>query len=498
MDVKGRLKTLLIWAGLVAVFLALFSLSSENEPSLRVGFDTFRRSAAVGGVDEVWVDNNEITFRLIGTDRRYATLGVVDAELEQTLSDHGVVVHRGKPSNLLRTVLIWSVAVAVVLFLFFRLLRRSQGGMGNILSLRKSRARLIPESSAVTFNDVGGCVEAKELLGDLIDFLKDPERWIAAGARLPRGVLLEGPPGCGKTLLARAVAGETNARFYLVSASEFVEMFVGVGAARVRDMFETAVKNAPAVIFIDELDSVGRRRGSGIGSGHDEREQTLNQLLTCLDGFEDNDRVVVVAATNRPDILDQALLRPGRFDRRIRIPALSSETRLEVLQIHTRNKNLAPDVSLQEWVDRTDGFNGAQLESLANEAALLAVRRSRNSDGQPAVVGREDCERALQPSGAASRLFDRLDAVLIESATQLAEPTGKAVVRLTLSDDTVIQGEVVWVDATFVKVRNTANGEEVILSKRQVHKLEALEGTQTADPRDVATDAWAAKPRGTA
>lgn len=367
--------------------------------------------------------------------------------------------------------------------------------MGGIQAFSRSRAKLISESSQVTFADVGGCREAKTLLRDVVDFLNDSRRWVDAGVRLPRGVLLEGPPGCGKTLLARAVAGETKAKFYLVSASEFVEMFVGVGAARVRDMFETAVKDAPAVIFIDELDAVGRRRGSGIGSGHDEREQTLNQLLVCLDGFQANDRVVVLAATNRPDILDKALLRSGRIDRRIKIPELTREEQLEILEIHTRDKPLSQEMRLESLAGLIDGYNGSQLENLANEAALLAVRRS-GDDGAPPRIRQDDFLQALRPLQLQRQLFDKLDAVLVESATQLAEPTGRAVVRLTLRDRSIVEGEVLWADATFVKVH--CDGSATIVSKAQIQKVEALRGTELAGSEDVATDPWGREPPGLA
>jgi cell division protease FtsH len=495
--VKRKLTTFLVWAGIVTALVVFFVLQNDSKPASRVTFETFRRNAEGGFVEEVWIDGNEITVRAANGGGRYATLGVLDSKLEQTLSKYGAVVHRGKEEGAFSSLGWWALVLAVVAAALFFLRKMGvRSGNAGIFSMRKSRARLISNSPKVTFADVGGCQEAKELLGDVLDFLRNPQRWLQAGTRLPRGVLLEGPPGCGKTLLARAVAGETNARFYLVSACEFVEMFVGVGAARVRDMFETAAKSAPAVIFIDELDSLGRRRGSGIGSGHDEREQTLNQLLVCLDGFHANDRVVVLAATNRPDVLDSALLRPGRFDRRIRVPELGRQTRLEVLRIHTRNKKLAADVSLDELAGQTEGFNGAQLENLANEAALLAVRRHRSLDGQPVVIGRDDFRRALQPAAEQSQRFDKLDAVLIESAAQVAEPTGKAVVRLTLADGATVEGAVVWVDATFIKLR--AGGGDVVVAKDRVSKLEALAGTEIARSQDILPDAWAHRPTETA
>jgi ATP-dependent metalloprotease FtsH len=313
---------------------------------------------------------------------------------------------------------------------------------------------------------------------------------MSAGVRLPRGVLLEGPPGCGKTLLGRAVAGETNANFYWVSASEFVELFVGVGAARVRDMFETAGKNTPAVIFIDELDAVGRKRGSGIGAAHDEREQTLNQILVCMDGFEVSDRVVVIAATNRSDVLDPALLRPGRFDRRIRIGALARDQRVEVLRIHTRNKTLSEDVSLEAIADRCAEWSGAALENLVNEAGLLAVRRSRKDDDEsPVEILQADFDRALAAGLTEEQRFDAVDSLLVEATTQLAQATGRALVRVNLAGLTTLEGELVWADANFIKIRTAGSEEALVLGKGQIQSIEALAGT---DPvRDLTADPWA-------
>lgn len=490
---KKRSKTLLIWLVLVTAFLLLFVLRSGDKPA-NVDFPTFLRLVESGLVSEVRVNNNEITFTDQGSGMRLRALGVMDEELQQKLSEQGVTFEWGEERDPLRSVLIFGVPLILLLAFFIYFMRKSQGGMGNVMTMMKSRAREISsEASQVTFADVGGCEEAKALLGDVIDFLKHPRRWTDAGARLPRGVLLEGPPGCGKTLLARAVAGETDAKFFLVSASEFVEMFVGVGAARVRDMFETAAKQAPAVIFIDELDAVGRRRGSGIGAAHDEREQTLNQLLVCLDGFQANDRVVVIGATNRPDVLDQALLRSGRIDRRIKIPPLTPESRLEILLIHTRNKPVHANVDLREVARSSQGFNGAQLENLANEAALLAVRRARQQDGTSPEIRQEDFERALHPVRTQERRFDKLDSLLIESASQLSEPTGAAHVRLTLKDGQSVEGEVVWADSAFIKLQRAGEDSDLVIPKLQIHKLEALSGTEAAGTEDIVVDQWATR-----
>ncbi len=267
--------------------------------------------------------------------------------------------------------------LGVMIFLFIFMMRSAGGGKLN--SFGKTNARQAPSSKKATFADVAGADEEKEELREIVDFLKDHKKYDELGARIPKGVLLLGPPGTGKTLLARAVAGEADVPFFSISGSDFVEMFVGVGASRVRDLFEQAKKNSPSIIFIDEIDAVGRQRGTGLGGGHDEREQTLNQLLVEMDGFEENDSVIVMAATNRRDILDPALLRPGRFDRQVLVSYPDVKGREEILKVHTRNKPLAPDVSLETIAKSTVGFTGADLENLANEAALLAARNGRKA-----------------------------------------------------------------------------------------------------------------------
>src|SRR5262245_15988190 len=483
---------------LVVAFLVLYAIVNLRQDGLRVPFTAFWRDVDENRIAQVQVEGSDIVAWRSDTGGKIRTRGALSSVRLKTLSDHNVPVTFGTESSF-QTILLVAVPIVLLLGLLVFFLRRSQGNQTNIFSLSKSRARLAGSEGKVTFDDVGGCAAAKEQLGDVIDFLKHPQHWISAGARIPRGVLLEGPPGSGKTLLARAVAGETNAKFFTVSASEFVEMFVGVGAARVRDMFETAVKQAPAVIFIDELDAVGRRRGSGIGSGHDEREQTLNQLLVCLDGFQRNQQVAVIAATNRPDILDKALLRPGRIDRRIKIPEMGRTERLATLQIHTRDKRLATDVSLDELAGATEGYNGAQIEHLANEAAILAVRRAGNSNGQPVSVEMRDFQTVIKSTRAKSSLFNKLDAVLIESTTQLAEPTGKAVVRITLDENRSVEGEVVWVDAQFIKVR-TLDGSrtESIIPKHQIRTIEVIEGTDAAERDDLSIDPWANRQSGLA
>jgi len=482
---RSRFKTALLWTLCVALFVLAYQLSNPAPPP-RAQYAAFAADVAAGdAIAAVRIDRNEIRVRR-WDGREYATLGVVDGELLQRLSDQGVEIAWGPAPRPFRKLLVVGGPIVLVLALFVYLLKKAQGQTMNALSMRKTTARRIEEKDGVTFADVGGCGEAKEHLRDLIDFLEHPARWVDAGVRLPRGVLLEGRPGCGKTLLARAVAGESKASFYLVSASEFVEMFVGVGAARVRDTFATASKNAPAVIFIDELDAVGRRRGSGIGAANDEREHTLNQLLVCMDGFEAQDRVVVIAATNRSDVLDPALLRPGRFDRRIRIDALSTSQRREVLEIHTRRMQLGEDVDLGDVAAETANLSGAELESLVNEAGLRAVRRMRAGDAAQAVLRRADFTEARERSADESHRFDCVDALLVESTTQLAQPTGKARVRLTLAEGALVEGELLWADASLLKLRGDRPNESVLVPKHQVRTIEALDGTEWA--KDVSPD----------
>jgi cell division protease FtsH len=279
----------------------------------------------------------------------------------------------------------------VLVGLWMLMLRQAQSGSNQAMSFGKSRARLHTETKTrVTFDDVAGVDEAKEELEEIIEFLRHPEKFQALGAKIPRGVLLLGPPGSGKTLLAKAVAGEAGVPFFSISGSEFVEMFVGLGASRVRDLFEQAKKSAPCLVFIDEIDAVGRQRGAGLGGGHDEREQTLNQLLVEMDGFDPNAGIIVIAATNRPDILDPALLRPGRFDRRIVVDNPDAKGRRAILEVHVRGKPLAEDVNLEVLARRTPGFSGADLANMVNEAALLAARRGKKR------ISRSEFDEAIE------------------------------------------------------------------------------------------------------
>ncbi len=363
--------------------------------------------------------------------------------------------------------------VAVVAALVF-VVRRAAGGQQGILTMRKSPARLVAEAPRATFADVGGAAEARERLGDIVDFLRDPERWRATGARLPRGVLLEGPPGTGKTLLARALAGEAKASFFEVAATEFVELLVGVGPARVRDLFEAAAAKAPAIIFIDELDAIGRRRGNATAAAlYVEHEQTLNQILVAMDGFKPVDRVVVVAATNRADVLDEALLRPGRFDVRLAIPPLARADREQVLRIHTRGKSLAPDVDLGAVADATEHFTGAELEQVANEAALAATRRGRADPAADLRVGAADLLAAVARVQRRGAEGDPLSTVLHDSTVRVARPRGRLLVRVTLDHGEPIEGALEQATPQFLQLTR-GDGSEVTVARAGVRRVERL------------------------
>ncbi len=365
--------------GFAAAILAPYFLS---QPTPGMAYSDFKSKITQGQVEEVTIKSDgQITGRLKSGEEfsTAAPIAVEDPQLMSDLSQHGVRVKVQAPANsTLANILSWVLLAALLIGFWVWLSRRAQGQMAGIMNIGRSRARVYStEKPSTTFEDVAGYKGVKEEVAEVIEFLKNPKRFKELGARIPKGILLVGPPGTGKTLIARAVAGEAGVPFISITGSDFMEMFVGVGAARVRDLFQTARKNAPAIIFIDEIDSIGRKRGTGLGGGHDEREQTLNQMLAEMDGFETTEGVVVMAATNRPDILDPALLRPGRFDRQVVIPLPTQEERLAILKVHTKGKRLAPDVDLEVLARGTPGFSGADLANLTNEAALFAVRRGR-------------------------------------------------------------------------------------------------------------------------
>jgi cell division protease FtsH len=393
--VKQSHKTLLLWVLLILMCVALYNVVSDADPPRAVPFSEFVNDVRGGHVVKVEVEAHDssgtytyLQSRGTGASReleKKIAYGIVGEDTNKLLLDHNVSVTY-KPSEqngLLTSVLVTWLPMVVLLVIFFFFMRQLQSSGGKAMSFGKSRARLLNESqNKVTFADVAGIDEAKDDCEEIIAFLKDPKKFQRLGGRIPKGVLLMGSPGTGKTLLARAIAGEAGVPFFSISGSDFVEMFVGVGASRVRDLFEQGKKHAPCIIFIDEIDAVGRHRGAGMGGGHDEREQTLNQLLVEMDGFESNEGVIIIAATNRPDVLDPAILRPGRFDRRITVPRPDLKGRLGILQVHTRKVPLAPPgIDLEVIARGTPGFSGADLENLVNEAALLAARQDKDAVG---------------------------------------------------------------------------------------------------------------------
>ncbi len=365
---------------LVVALVMLFQNPGQRTSSQDITFSQLLTEVDQGRVREVTIAGNEISGHF--TDNRaFSTYAPNDPTLVPKLIAKNVSVNAKPPSDgnsWLVTLLVNGLPLIAFLGVWIFLSRQMQGAGGKAMGFGKSKAKLLTEAHGrVTFEDVAGVDEAKEDLQEIVEFLRDPQKFQRLGGRIPRGVLLVGPPGTGKTLLARAIAGEANVPFFTISGSDFVEMFVGVGASRVRDMFEQAKKNAPCIIFIDEIDAVGRHRGAGLGGGNDEREQTLNQLLVEMDGFEANEGIILIAATNRPDVLDPALLRPGRFDRQIVVPNPDVIGRERILKVHVRKVPLAPDVDLKTVARGTPGFSGADLMNLVNEAALLAARRGK-------------------------------------------------------------------------------------------------------------------------
>jgi len=375
-------KTVLLWVVLLLMFVAFYQMFSVQGRNVkRLDFSDFIAKVEAGEVKEVVIKDHTYsgTFR---DNSEYETTGPFDpmATMLERFTKNGIRVRYEKPdqNSFWVTVLVQYLPLVFLFLLFFFFMRQLQSGGGKAMSFGKSKAKLMTERhNKVTFADVAGIDESKDELEEIIAFLKDPKKFTRLGGRIPKGVLLMGPPGTGKTLLARAVAGEAGVPFFSISGSDFVEMFVGVGASRVRDLFEQGKKNAPCIIFIDEIDAVGRHRGAGLGGGHDEREQTLNQLLVEMDGFESNEGVILIAATNRPDVLDPALLRPGRFDRRIVVPRPDLNGRMGILKVHTKRVPLDGHVDLTQIARGTPGFSGADIENLVNEAALYAARRNK-------------------------------------------------------------------------------------------------------------------------
>lgn len=389
----GNAKNFAFWAVAILLLVMLFNVFSGGAPSTSSGgqmpFSEFLNRVDRSEVTEVRIDGERITGRLT-SGQSFTTTQPMTSDIVPNLRAGGVqvTVEPQNQSGILSTLSFWlPMLILFGVWIFF--LNRMQGGSRGAMGFGKSKAKLLTEKTGkVTFDEVAGIDEAKEELEEIVEFLRDPQKFSRLGGKIPKGALLVGPPGTGKTLLARAIAGEAGVPFFTISGSDFVEMFVGVGASRVRDMFEQAKKNAPCIVFIDEIDAVGRHRGAGYGGGNDEREQTLNQLLVEMDGFEANEGVILIAATNRPDVLDPALLRPGRFDRQVTVPNPDVGGREKILQVHARKVPLAPNVDLKVIARGTPGFSGADLANLVNESALMAARLGKR------LVTMEDFESA--------------------------------------------------------------------------------------------------------
>ena len=440
---KGLLPYLFLGIVMLGVF---YILTIMNKDVHEFSYDEFIEKLNSGKVTELHLvpRGNGYVYEVSGTLNTYkenesfeAVLPLSEEVMKKivTASDNRkmkLTVQADPDSSSLLLILVNVVPIVLLVGAAFWFFSRQMAGNKSSLDFGKSRARLNTEDNQVTFKDVAGLKEEKEEVKELIDFLKDPKKFQKLGARIPKGVLLMGPPGTGKTLLARAVAGEANVPFYFISGSDFVELFVGVGASRVRDMFQQAKRNAPCLIFIDEIDAVGRQRGTGLGGGHDEREQTLNQLLTEMDGFGANEGIIIIAATNRPDVLDPALLRPGRFDRQVTVNLPDVRGREEILGVHAKNKILADGITLKNLAKRTPGFSGADLENLLNEAALLAVRRNKNEITMSEID--EATDRVLMGPAKVSHKYSEDDRKLVAY-----HEAGHAVIGLKLRSASDVQ-----------------------------------------------------------
>ncbi|AHM04236.1 Cell division protein FtsH [Roseibacterium elongatum DSM 19469] len=427
----GNARNIAFWVILFLLILALFNLFSGGQSQMNargVAYSDFVQQVENGQVQSATLDGENIQFTT--ADGSFGTVAPADAQTTEVLLENDVRIEAQpqEQSGFLSVLSLWlPVLVLIGIWIFF-MNRMQGGGRGGAMGFGKSKAKLLTEKHGrVTFDDVAGIDEAKEELEEIVEFLRNPQKFSRLGGKIPKGALLVGPPGTGKTLLARAIAGEAGVPFFTISGSDFVEMFVGVGASRVRDMFEQAKKNAPCIVFIDEIDAVGRSRGVGYGGGNDEREQTLNQLLVEMDGFEANEGIIIVAATNRPDVLDPALLRPGRFDRQVQVPNPDIRGRERILGVHARKVPLGPDVDLRIIARGTPGFSGADLANLVNEAALMAARVNRR------FVTMEDFENAKDKVMMGS---ERRSMVMTEDEKKLTayHEAGHAVVGLNVPD----------------------------------------------------------------
>ncbi len=475
---KGMFPYMLL---LVIGLFLLFTYNSAGNKIQELTYNQFNKALVENNVKKVSItpSTNAYTYQIRGelkkSDKSKSFIvstplsdSVIEKITKYSDKNNFIVISNSDPKSsiwyglldMLPTLLLFGGLIGASYWLVTKQLNSQKGSM----DFGKSRAKLNPDKGIVTFKDVAGLPEEKEELQELIDFLKNPKKFTKLGARIPKGVLLVGPPGTGKTLLAKAVAGEANAPFYFISGSDFVELYVGVGASRVRDMFKQAKQNAPCLIFIDEIDAVGRQRGTGIGGGHDEREQTLNQLLTEMDGFGANEGIIIIAATNRPDVLDPALLRPGRFDRQVTVALPEKNAREEILKVHARNKILSKNVHLESIAERTVGFSGADLENLLNEAALLAVRREKNAITMNEID--EAIDRVIMGPAKVTKKYTAKEKKLVAY-----HEAGHAVLGIKLDDANDVQ------KVTIIP-RGQAGGYNLMLPKEEKYtatKTELLE-----------------------
>ncbi|WP_099865381.1 ATP-dependent zinc metalloprotease FtsH [Pararhizobium haloflavum] len=432
-----------LWAIIALLLIALFNMfqePTERSNARDISYSQFLEDVDSGRIRDVTITGDRISGTYSENGTAFQTYSPGDTNLVSRLEDRDVSIS-ARPevdsSNTLFGYLISWLPIILILGVWIFFMRQMQGGSRGAMGFGKSKAKLLTEAHGrVTFDDVAGVDEAKEDLEEIVEFLRDPQKFQRLGGRIPRGVLLVGPPGTGKTLLARSVAGEANVPFFTISGSDFVEMFVGVGASRVRDMFEQAKKNAPCIIFIDEIDAVGRHRGAGLGGGNDEREQTLNQLLVEMDGFEANEGIILIAATNRPDVLDPALLRPGRFDRQVVVPNPDVAGRERILKVHVRNVPLAPNVDIKTIARGTPGFSGADLMNLVNEAALMAARRNKRlvtmaefEDAKDKVMmGAERRSNAMTQEEKKLTAYHEAGHAIVAMNVPVADPVHKATI----------------------------------------------------------------------
>jgi cell division protease FtsH len=486
-------KTILIWMVFILLALVVWRVFTPGSPAAKVSeisYSELMANAASGNIKEITINLSPNSYDVEGeyrdgTQHFHATIFKEGTEdLIKELHDKGNIPKinvKEVSHNDWVTILVSALPFVLIIGFWIFMMRQMQAGGNKAMSFGKSRARLLTaQQKKATFKDVAGIDEAKEELQEIIDFLKDPQKFQKLGGRIPKGVLLVGPPGTGKTLLARAIAGEANVPFFSISGSDFVEMFVGVGASRVRDLFEQGKKNAPCIIFIDEIDAVGRHRGAGLGGGHDEREQTLNALLVEMDGFESNEGVILIAATNRPDVLDPALLRPGRFDRRVVVPRPDIKGREEILRVHMRKVPLSDDVDISVLARGTPGFSGADLANLVNEAALWAARQNRKAaimldfemSKDKVLMGVERRSMILSDEEKRNTAFHEAGHALVAAKTPGTDPLHKVTiiprgmalgVTMQLPIDDKHTYTKVYLEGTLIVLMGGRSAEEIVL-----------------------------------